>query len=331
MKRLLTITCGIILFACACLTSCKKENTSAANANEINDLQVGNNSSCKLTHLVWAYYYTWDFHYNDKGLADEWRIDFGNGFIQDFKMEYDKFNRLIGAPAYDDDGNLVFTSSFTYDGNLVATQKYADLVTGAAGEIHFTHNSKGQIIREDDLINGTHQILSYDNMGNCIRSDYYIGEYFWYSDRYSFENNVRNPLLTVTGVDFMFPYLGAGYFNKLWFSNNLSIFYDVEGNEYVLNDYDVPQTVFTTGQQNFPALASYFDKVSQSPLEISFGYSCNGNGNFTNRTASQQSINIATGKTIMHPWAMLRMGSANSIKERVAEWVKQIKEEQQSN
>ncbi len=81
MKKNLIITFSIMLFACAWLTGCKKESTSAKNAGEMNDLQVGNNSSCKLTHNVWGYWYTWDFHYNNKGLADEWKIDFGGGYF----------------------------------------------------------------------------------------------------------------------------------------------------------------------------------------------------------------------------------------------------------
>jgi hypothetical protein len=318
------IAFSILLLGGAIFTGCKKESAGTATSNQTSDLQVGNNSSCKLTHLVWAYYFTWDFHYNDKGLADEWRIDFGNGFIQDFKLEYDKFDKLITANAYDDFNNLVFTSSFTYHDNLIATQKYADLQTGAAGDVYFTHNNKGQIVREDDPVNDSHQLLSYDKMGNCVRSDYYTGDYLWFSDRYTYENKVRNPLLTVTGVDFMFPYLGVGYFNKLWFSNNLSIFYDVDGTGYVLNDYDVPQTVFTTGEQNFPLMVNYFDKVSQSPLEIAFGYSCNGHNNLKGKS-SQQANNFAGGnRTMLHPM----LASVKSVKEQINELKKQVSHNQ---
>ena len=319
MKKNVVTLWSIILFAFVWLTGCKKESASVENAGEMSDLQVGNNSSCKLTHLVWGPYYTWDFHYDDKGLADEWRFDWNNGYIQNFRMEYDKFNKLIEAPAYDDFGNLIFTNSFTYSGSRVISQKWADLLSGAGGEVLFSYNGKGQIVRRDDKINDTHEELTYDNMGNCVRSDYFIGSYFFYSDRYSFENKVRNPLLTVSGIDYLFPGAGNGYFNKLWFTNNLSIFYDIDGTGYVLNDYDIPQTVFTTGKQNFPVLANYFDKVSQSPLEISFAYTCNVTNNFAEHSSSQSQKAIGTNKIIM------RLGSAESIKEQIEQLRRQYR------
>jgi hypothetical protein len=174
MKKNLITSCSILLFACALLTGCKKESTQISESSEktggINDLQVGNNSSCKLTHNAWGYLFTWDFHYNDKGLADEWRLDYGGGFVRDFKMKYDKFDKLIEAPGYDDFGNLIFTNYFTYSGNQLISQKWADLLGGVSGEVLFSYNSKGQIIKEDD--GDSHILQTYDNMGNCTRHDY---------------------------------------------------------------------------------------------------------------------------------------------------------------
>ena len=330
MKKSIVVTYALMLFAGTILTSCKKENASAENTGVTNDLQVGNNSSCKLTHNDWPDIFTWDFHYNDKGLADEWRIAYPYGYVQNFKLKYDRFNKLSKADAYDDFDNLIFTDSFTYSGNRLVSLKWADLLAGADGDVLFTYNSKGQIIREDD--GGTHQDMTYDNMGNCIRADYYDGTYFYFSDRYTFENNVRNPLLTVSGVDFMFPYAGVGFFNKLWFTNNLSIFYDTDGTEYVLNDFDVSQTVFTTNQQNFPTSANYYNKISQGPLDLTFGYSCNGSDNFTNQGSAQSNNAMAANKPGLHQGPMLlRMGSAKSMRARVTELVKQMKAQQQSN
>src|SRR5207249_5596304 len=139
----------------------------------------------------------WDFHYNNKGLADEWKNDYGGGFVRNFKMKYDKFDKLIEAPGYDDFGNLVFTNFFTYSGNRIISQKWADLLGGVNGEILFSYNRKGQIVKEDDNINDIHAFLSYDNMGNSTRSDIYIGSDIYYSDIYEFDSPVRDPLLTV--------------------------------------------------------------------------------------------------------------------------------------
>jgi hypothetical protein len=143
MKKNLITTLSIALFACAWLTGCKKESSQSTNAVETNGLQVGNNSSCKLTHNVGGPYYTWDFRYNDRGLANEWKIDLGYR-VDSFKMEYDKFDKLTEATDYDPYDNIIFTSSFTYSGNRIIEQKWANLPDGPNGDILYFHNSKGE-------------------------------------------------------------------------------------------------------------------------------------------------------------------------------------------
>ncbi len=203
MKKNLIITFSIMLFACALLMGCKKESAQSSSTGETSDLQVGNNSSCKLTHNVWGYVFTWDFHYNDKGLADEWKIDYNNGYVENYKMEYDKFNKLIEATAYDASDNKIIITSFIYSGNRVTKQERTDILAGTNRETLFSYDSKGQIVREDGS-DDTHEFQTYDNMGNCTRSDYYIGSDLYFSDIYEFNSEIRNPLLTVSGVDFCF-------------------------------------------------------------------------------------------------------------------------------
>jgi hypothetical protein len=141
MKKNIIVMCCIIFSALLLLAGCKKESTQvsipAENTNEMDDLQVGNNSSCKLTHNAWAYLFTWDFHYNNKGLADEWKID-GNSWVENFKMKYDKFNKLTEATCYDAYDNLILTTSFTYSGNRVIKQTWVDILTGTSTEILFS-------------------------------------------------------------------------------------------------------------------------------------------------------------------------------------------------
>lgn len=325
MKKNLIVTFSMLLSSLLIFSGCKKNATETIITNETPALsasvQIGNNSSCKLTHNAWANVFTWDFHYNDKELADEWKIAYPNGYVQNFKMKYDKFNKLIEAPAYDDFNNLIFTNYFTYSGNRVISQKWADLLGGGNGETLFSYNSKGQIVREDD--GDTHDFQTYDNMGNCIRSDYYIGTDLYFSDNYEFNSPVRDPLLTVSGVDFMFPYSGVGYFNKLWFSRNLSIVYDSDGNPFVINDLGASKTDFRTGPQHFPISVNYYDKTSESPFDFTFGYSCNANRNFSNQDSSQSNSTTGTNKAIKHSGPMLHIGSGKSIKEQLQELRKQ--------
>jgi hypothetical protein len=234
-------------------------------------------------------------------------------------MEYDKFGKLTEATDYDPYDNIIFTSSFTYSGNRIIEQKWANLPDGPNGDILYFHNSKGQIEKEDDIINDQHIFMTYDNMGNCTRHDYYIGSDLYFSDIYEFNSRVRNPLLTVSGVDFLFPYSGAVYFDKLCYSRNLSIVYDGDGNQYVINDFDASRADFITGHQNFPITVNYFDTVSSSPFIFTFGYSCNGNSNDANQSSSQSNSITGTHNTTRHAGPMLIVGSGKSIKEQLQE------------
>jgi len=324
MKKNIIVTCSIILSAALLFTSCKKESTQVSKStNEIDNLQVGNNSSCKATQIVWGYWYTWDFHYTDKGLADEWKIDFGYGNVLNFKMKYDKFNKLTEASGYDAYDNLIITTSFTYSDKHVISQKWNDILAGTNLEVLFFYNTKGQLVKEDDNGSGTHVFLTYDNAGNWTRSDYYIGSDIYYSDIYEYGSQARDPLLTVSGVDWPFPFYGGGHFTKLWFSRNLSIVYDGDGNQYVINDLNASKTDFNTGYQNFPLSINYYDKVSAGPFDFTFGYSCNGNSNFANQAFPQGNSITSTNKTIGHPGPVLLAGSGKSIKEQLQELRKQ--------
>ncbi|HYK46210.1 MAG TPA: hypothetical protein VEV83_13615 [Parafilimonas sp.] len=309
MKRNLITTLNIVLFAGTILTSCKKENASAESTVVTNDLQVGNNSSCKLTHAVYPPA-IWDFTYNDKGLADIWTIDFF-GSVSNFKLEYDEFNKLIKADIYDDLNNLSSTVTFTYRGNILIKEAWSFILSGTSLEYLVSHNNKGQISKWDDIAGDTHILNTYDNMGNCTRSDYYIGSDLYFSDIYEFNSPVRDPELTVSGVDFLFPYSGGGYFNKLWFTRNLSIVYFSDGSSLTLNDLNASETDFSFGAQNFPTSVNYFDKASGSAFDITFGYSCNGNSNNAfggNKTDNSQKPTLLdrSGKSIKEQLLELR-------------------------
>jgi hypothetical protein len=315
MKKNL-IPFSIILFVFVWITSCKKESSQSTSTGETNDLQVGNNSSCKLTQNAWGSWYTWNFHYDGKGLADEWKIDFGGGYFWNFKMEYDKFNNLIEATGYDPYDNKIIVTSFTYSGNQIIKQIWTDLQGGPSSDVRFSHNTKGQMIKVEDILNDTHVFLTYDDKGNWIRSDYYIGSDIYYSDIYEYGIQARNSLLTVSGVDWPFPYYGGAYFQKLCFSRNLSIVYDGEANQFVVNDLNASNEDVTTSLQNFPASIHYFDETSQAPFDLSFGYSCNGNSDISSQTA-QGNRTTNTSKTSKRLKPTLSIG--RSIKEQLQE------------
>lgn len=264
MKSAIITKSSILIIALAFLMSaCKKE-----------DLRMGNNGYCKSTEIDWGGLFKWDFSYNEKGLADVWAIDYGEGNINIFKIKYDQLDRLASSNGYDAAGNLLYTTSFTYHGIRMTSQSWSDILNGTQSVTTFTYNNKGEIVREDDEADDLHYFLTYDNIGNCTKSDGYIGEKLYFSDNYEFKVPVINPLLTVTGITFMFPYSGAGYFNKLWFSRNLTYTYDDKGISYETNDFKASANDFIRKAGDFPASVNYYDAVSASSYLFTFGYSC---------------------------------------------------------
>jgi hypothetical protein len=108
----------------------------------------------------------------------------------------------------------------------------------------------------------------------------------------------------------------------LWFTRNLSIIYDGEGNPFVINDLGASKNDFNVGYQHFPISVHYYDETSAGPLDFSFGYSCNGNNNFAN-PSSQDNSTAGTNKTSRHHGPILLIGSGKSIKEQLQELRKQ--------
>ena len=73
--RLISFFLLAVLIATSCQKSIKESTEEAA--RKLPD--ASQKSKCQLTYGVDANSNPNWFHYNDKGLADEWRIDFGDG------------------------------------------------------------------------------------------------------------------------------------------------------------------------------------------------------------------------------------------------------------
>jgi len=284
---------GLLLFSLLSFIGCQKEITDAPVKDQSEDAAASVNTanrnnlenSCRLVSLDWSSGGAglWQFHYNEEGLADEWSIDYGYGVISE-KMYYDENNRLVRADEVYFGFNYVYELYYTGNRLTRMTRTGVDF-PDEIQDFRFTYNQKGQIIRQDDDNLDAHVLMEYDAMGNCTRTDIYFGSDLWYSDNYTFENPVRNPLLNVPGVEIGFLSYGGTYVsNKRWFTTNRTVLYD-NGSPIVFNDYDPSKTNPTTGNHNFPVSVNYYDRVSESSLDILFEYeNCNGKAGESNRS-----------------------------------------------
>jgi len=266
-----------LMLATVLIGSCKKElNTPTAQTAEI--LGVSNHanveSKCRLVFLDWPTSSTWQFHYNEKGLADQWIIDYGFGSpLHINEMTYDDQNRMIQSKEVYFGGNYVI--DFFYENNRVSRLRRASAdFPDAMQDFIYTYNAKGENIRQDDNVNDIHVLMFYDAMGNCTTTDLYFGDLLAYSDNYTFEQSTRNPELNIPGVTIGFPFYGGSFIsNKRWFTSNRTVILP----NGTFNEYDPAQTEINEGSHHFPLTANYYDLISQARINMTFDYeNCNG-------------------------------------------------------
>jgi len=330
MRKHLIITACILSVNMFVISSCKKETTEPLSVSEQEDIVSGRlankniENSCRLANFDWPGFGTWRFHYNDKGLADQWTIDFGFGNIVEETMYYDENNRLIRAEEDFFGANYIY--HFYYAGKRLSrlTRTNVDFPEDAF-DFTYTYNSNGQNTRQDDNIHDQHVLMYYDPIGNCTRTDIYFGSDLWFSDIYTFNIPSRNPKLNIPGVETGFPFYGtANVPDKWWFSSNKGILYD-NGNPIVLNDYDPALTTLNTGNHNFPGSASYYDRVTESNVNLSFDYeNCAGVAGRIQNRQRQVNTKERNNPTQYDPPQLLR-SSSKSIKERVLKLREQYK------
>jgi len=321
MRKLLIIAACILSINMFVISSCKKATTEPLSISEPGDGNsegVANKNaetSCRLETFDWPGFGRWTFHYNDKGLADHWTIDFGYAAIEEV-MFYDNNNRLIRAEE-DFLGSANYVYNFFYDGNRIRrlTRTNVDFPEDAL-EFTYTYNSKGQNTRQDDNTHDQHVLMYYDAIGNCTKADIYFGSVLWFSDNYTFNIPSRNPKLNIPGVETGFPFYGtANVPDKWFFSSNKSILYD-NGNPIILNDYDPSQTIINTGGLNFPISVNFYDRVTESNTNVTFEYeNCEGTGITQNRQAQVNARE--TNKFPEHNLPLMLRSSSRSIKEQV--------------
>jgi hypothetical protein len=75
---------GSLLLAVVWMAGCQKdtlEKNGAAESNAVeNSAHSPRENSCRTTVFDWQTFAKFEFHYNEKGLADQWNVDYGPGY-----------------------------------------------------------------------------------------------------------------------------------------------------------------------------------------------------------------------------------------------------------
>lgn len=283
-------------------------------------------NECRLTYWEWESQGIQTFHYNDKGLADRWTVDYGEGSLITNAMRYDEKNRLTGSR--EDYFGSPYEYTFTYSGHLLTGIKRAGVENPAdAQNWELTYNSLGQNISQYDEITDAHVRNYFDEMGNTKRTEIYFGDELWFSISYTFILPARNPHLNVPGIKIGFAFYGGTYFSdkRILTSNKTSI-YD-QGVEYVLDDYDPSKTIVQTGNHNFPYAVDYYDRISGTSIGMTYDYeNCNGKTGTQNAVAGRNP-GFKSNRNFQPNSTLLLRGDPKQIKQRIGNLIKQIKKD----
>jgi hypothetical protein len=264
-KNLLKILTGLVLTVLL-FSNCKKETEQLPIVVDVQDEQVAkhdddDDNKCQLRRVDFGNNQFYEFHYNRKGLADTWHIDYGGGDFIDYQMMYNNRNRIIKTHLTQPFlGNVNY--KFYYAGNFITRITGHDEASGElVADIYFMYNRKGQMVKQDDIAADYHNRYFYNNRGFNTRTDFYIGPDLFVESHNKYDIPNRNPYLAVKGLEFGFPFPEWQSFNKRLLSQDSVILYD-EGEPFLINDYDPAKTRIQTGIHNYVTHAYYFDRAS---------------------------------------------------------------------
>ena len=263
-------------------------------------------NQCRLTRFTYPGFDN-TFHYNEKGLADEWRIDYGGGIVDVFTMSYNDNNRINKA-CWHFDGSLVAAIDFTWVGNLITEEHWE--MDGFAFDLVNTYDRRGRLVKRVASY-GLEGAVQYSPIGNATLAEYsFSGEPISKSElTYNVAN--KNPFKAIRGLPYGFPFILLTFDNEWWETSEKITLYDA-GVPTVIQDPDPAQTTFQFGFQHYLDQANYFDLASNSPFSVSFEYENCGENEPSTRSAPL-SKNPVMFKKSDAP-APLRLGSADFIR-----------------
>ncbi|MEP7376575.1 MAG: hypothetical protein ABI675_24470 [Chitinophagaceae bacterium] len=326
MKKKCLTGLAFLLISSLFFPGCQKsvdEPTANEPKEELASRGSHNNSQkdqCQFAHLI-IEGFEHVYHYNSKGLADEWHINYGDGVYHDvYTMEYDKYNRLIKA-WYHYDGAWVATIDFVWKGKLI-TEEHWDY-SGYIFDVVNIYNRKDQMIKREISDGGYSAATQFSPNGNTPKVDIFFGGELIQRAEYTYYKPNKNPFLAIRGIPYGFPFV-AFTFSQWWETSDKTTAYE-NGVPTVLWDFDPAKTKLQFGFQNYPSLITYYDRVSASVQTYGFEFqNCERGGNHNDHSKATDfsllqsaKANINTKKT-----ALLRMGPPELIEKQIEEMKK---------
>ena len=337
MKKKLISLSTLIAFVLLFFTGCQKEiqqkeKTPLAGENSLQaSANNDDNTGCQLKQIDFGGGVTYDFKYNNKGLASELLINFGDGLPDLHKMSYDKKSKLIKDKLFSAYYNVVIDYTFFYIDNLVTrVTGYYEGTNNIWVDIFYTYNRKDQMTKAYEVTQDLLEKYYYNNQGFNSRGEMYIGGDLIFTYDYGFRIPNKNPYLAVNGVPYgFFNYLP--YWDKRWETYDRLVTYE-NGSPTVIVETDPYRTTMTTGPHNYLISDTKYDLISESFYTESMTYqNCGGGHDDVAAPASKQfkpSPNGVLAGRALSPVAKLQRilsGTSKNIKQQLKELKRELK------
>lgn len=331
MKKNVISTCISLISALLILSGCQKETATASedavNSSLASSTDLKNHKDdCRLifgTNADPTGSADFTFHYNKKGLANEWGIENYGSFTQ----QYDVFGRLKKA-TLTQNGEVTGIVSFFYNESDKVAKEIWYLGTDTTDIIYYHYNVQGNLVKTQSFLNDYIATGKYTPDGNLSETDLYFSGVPVYTAVYKYNKHFKNPYLAVPGVDHLYPYYTPMdlFYGKWRWASLKQIAYDENNNPIVQFEYDPSKTVWQAGPHSYPALVTYFDVLSGGWFSYKFEFeNCEGGG--CNELSPSQiaapSTAFDAGK--MNMMMLLKRDPSKSIKEQVKEFRQQLK------
>lgn len=218
------------------------------------------------------------FHYNNRGLVDQWKQDYYDGFPDVYTFTYDIFGRLKTGHGVFGNG-FAIDITYQYQGTrLVKETVYAAGTTNKLNEIATSYNFLGQVIKRGSTMYDEYCTFAYNIFGNNTLVNYYVDGALWLKEEFTYRKKNRNPLLSLEGMPFVvFRY--DFVFSNWWETSDKFTIYE-EGVPTVTVEYDPNSAVMDIGQEQYLQSVANFDLVAQQNTIATFNYeNCGGHHN----------------------------------------------------
>ena len=307
---------GYLLLSLLLFIGCTKDLKQVNIDDGITDRQ-NNKNECALVSVA-SEFGTQANTYNRRGLLGQITSSYIDGY---FKMEYNGFGRLIKSRYYSE-GALVNTIVFTYQYDRIVKETWYDVDTKVKDdEVFYTYNRSGKITTSTSTLGDYNTVYKYTPDGdNVLEYDLYFGGIINYTTQFTYlRPHHKDPMLATPGISYGFPFINGGTSGSNWYSTSeKDISYDENGmNPEVVTDQDPAKTTVKVNQHNYVTAADFFDKLTQEYTHFKFGYENCGDADGGDVKSSENKRIVPTNK--INPLALLRLGSAKSIKEQLKE------------